>query len=370
MLTKEEIRYLKETLPQREGPLLSLYLDTHPTREENLGKAYALRAKAAMKALGVPEGVAQEVLLRLDEPPEGRTRALFAGEGFLESYAFHVDFPLVDGVLAHYGEPFLAPLLFALDEYERYGVVYVDRERWRFFTLHMGEIAEREDAFLALDPSLWREITLSREGRRLQQGRNSGGAGMDLFQDRLEAWQVRFYKEVARLLEKAVEEEGARRLLLMGPEAQVRLFEGFLPRHLAERVAARLPSLQSPGARPGEVLKRAEEVLAQAEREEERALLRRLEEQGVFGPEVLTLLQEGRVYLLVLPWVPEARVQVCPEGVYASLEGVPCPAPEEKPLALVIPGLAEAYGTRLEFVHGEAQQGLLERGGMAALLRW
>jgi len=32
--------------------------------------------------------------------------------------------------------------------------------------------------------------------------------------------------------------------------------------------------------------------------------------------------------------------------------------------------LAVGYATKLEFVRGEAENRLLERGGMAALLRW
>jgi len=37
---------------------------------------------------------------------------------------------------------------------------------------------------------------------------------------------------------------------------------------------------------------------------------------------------------------------------------------------VVLPELAAGYAAKLEFVRGEAEKQLLERGGMAALLRW
>jgi hypothetical protein len=37
---------------------------------------------------------------------------------------------------------------------------------------------------------------------------------------------------------------------------------------------------------------------------------------------------------------------------------------------VVLPELAAGYAARVEFVRGEAERRLLERGGMAALLRW
>ncbi len=369
MLSKNEIQYIKEYLPYEKAPILSLYLDTHPTRVENQGKGHYIRAKNALKELGVPKEVAERVLAYLEEPPKQRTTAIFASEEVFQVFGFHVDLPLVGGFLAHWGEPFVAPILFALEEYEPAGVAYIDRERWRFFRVQLGEIEEVHDAFLALDTTPWREFTVSATGRRYHAGRASGGAGMDLFKDRLEAWLVRFYKQVAKLLDQAMTEAQARCLILMGPEAPVRHFEGFLPPHLAQKVAVRLPSLPNPGATPGQVLKAVEPVLAEVERREEEALLGRLEEKGVFGPEALDLLQEGRVDLLVLPWDPEGRVYVG-ERVALSPEAAGGASPEEKPLVLVLPGLAEAYATRLEFLHGEPQRRLKERGGMAALLRW
>ncbi|SDF26665.1 Peptide chain release factor 1 (eRF1) [Thermus arciformis] len=394
MIGKEEIRRIRESIGAKEGPVLSLYLDVNPAKPENAGKAYALRAKDAMKALGVPGDLSERVLEVLkNQVLEARTAVFFAGEGLFEVLLLQVELPLVhsvktafldekagrylvDGVLAHWGEPFLLPLVYALDEYERYGVVYVDRERWRVFEVFLGEIAEVHDAFLALDTEAWRRLSLDAPGRRFNLGGIArGGAGQDLFAKRLEAWEERFYKALAHDLERLWTERGFTRLVLMGPEEHTKLFLGHLPKRLRERVAAELPSLPNPGASPGEVLKRLEPVLEEVERREEVRLLERLEEaypKAVFGPETLARLQEGRVELWVLPWSLEGSVYAC-EGLYFADEAQAlglCERPELKPLAVVAPELASGYAAKLEFVRGEAERRLLERGGMAALLRW
>jgi peptide subunit release factor 1 (eRF1) len=394
MIGKEEVRRIKESLKDLKTPALSLYLDINPAKPDNAGRAYALRAKDAMKALAVPEALAGKVLELLQhEVIQAKTLALFADQERLELFPLQVELPLVravktafvdektsrlltDGALAHYGEPFLLPLVYALDEYERYGVVYVDQERWRVFEVFLGEIAEVKDAFLALDTEAWRRLSLDAPGRRFNLGGIArGGAGQDLFAKRLAAWEERFYKALAHELVRHVEERGFTRLLLMGPEEHTKLFLGYLPKRLKEKVVAELPSLPHPGASPGEVLKRLEPVLEEVERQAEVRLLEELEEaypKAAFGPEVLARVQEGRVELWVLPWHLEKEVYAC-DGLYLAEEAQAlayCQNPEKKPLAVVLPELAAGYAAKLEFVRGEAERRLLERGGMAALLRW
>ncbi|AEG33903.1 hypothetical protein Ththe16_1504 [Thermus thermophilus SG0.5JP17-16] len=393
MIGKEEIRRIRESIGAKEGPILSLYVDVNPAKPENAGRAYALRAKDAMKALNVPEGLSERVLEVLkNQVLEARTAVFFAGEDLFEVLLLQVELPLVnsvktafldekagrylvDGVLAYFGEPFLLPLVYALDEYERYGVVYVDQEKWRVFEVFLGEIEEVHDAFLALDTEAWRRLSLDAPGRRFNLGRISGGAAQDFFAKRLEAWEERFYKALAHELERLSEARGFTRLVLMGPEEHTKLFLGHLPKRLRERVVAELPSLPHPGASPGEVLKRLEPVLEEVERREEVRLLERLEEaypKAAFGPEVLARVQEGRVEVWVLPWHLEQEVYLCQDFAFADEAQALayCESPEKKPLAAVLAPLAVGYATKLEFVRGEAEKRLLERGGMAALLRW
>lgn len=394
MIGKEEIRRVKETLALEGSPVLSLYLDINPAKPENAGRAYALRAKDAMRALGVPEERQDRVLEVLkNQVLQAKTAVFFVGEDLFETLLLQVELPLVsglkttflgekehrlltDGALAHYGEPFLLPLLYALDEYERYGVVYLDQERWRVFEIFLGEIQEVGDTFLALDTEAWRRLSLDAPGRRFHlAGISRGGAGQDLFAKRLAAWEERFYKTLAHELEKLTQERGFTRLVLMGPEEHTKLFLGYLPKRLKEGVVALLPSLPHPGASPGEVLKRLEPALEEIERKAEVALLKKLEEsypKAVFGPEVLERVQEGRVELWILPWHLDQVVYACGEHLFAEEAQAlaACEKPESRPLAMVLPELASGYAAKIEFVRGEAETRLLERGGMAALLRW
>lgn len=394
MIDKATIQRIKETVAPRKTPILSLYVDTNPAKPENAGRAYALRAKDALKALKVPEAIAEKTLEILrNQVLEAKTAVFFAGEDLFETVPLQVELPLlssvktafldekserylVEGVLAHYGEPFLLPLVYALDEHERYGVVYLDREKWRVFEVFLGEIEEVADAFLALDTEAWRRLSLDAPGRRFNLGGIArGGAGQDLFAKRLEAWEERFYKALAHELQRLFEVRGFTRLVLMGPEEHTKLFLGYLPKRLRERVVALLPSLPHPGATPGEVLKRLEPELERIEREKEVELLRGLEKtypRAAFGPEVLERLQEGRVEVWVLPWRLDQVVYAC-DGLYFPGEAEArayCKNPGAKPLAVVLPELASGYAAKLEFVRGEAEKRLLERGGMAALLRW
>ncbi len=391
MLGKDAIQAVKR-LAERPAPVLSLYVLTNPADPEVSQhtfdfkqKPYVIRAKDTMKALGVPAQIQKRVLDRLEhDAPQAATRALFAGEDFLEVFDLGAPLPVVDlasGLVeARYGEPYVAPLLFALDEYERYGVVYLDRERWRLFEVFMNQIEEVEDAFRAVAPEEWRRMSESRTSAPRNLGGYAaaarGGTAKDRFDRRLLAWTHRFYHDRAGELARFLAERGIARLILMGPEEDTRYFESFLPKGFPAEVVARLPSPGHPRVSPGEVLVRVRPAIEAIEREEEKRLLARVREEGIWGADrVLDALMVGRVYLWVLPWTLDREVFYCPEERFAAAEleaaRAVCPAPEKRKLKDLVADLAEAYGARLEFVRGEAERWLTDEfGGMAGLVRW
>ncbi|RTH98762.1 peptide chain release factor 3, partial [Thermus scotoductus] len=94
MIGKEEIRRIKETLAIAEGPILSLYLDINPAKPENANRAYALRAKDAMKALGVPQDLQDRVLEVLkNQVLEAKTAVFFAKDKLFETLLLQVELP-------------------------------------------------------------------------------------------------------------------------------------------------------------------------------------------------------------------------------------------------------------------------------------
>ena len=391
MLGKDAIQAVRR-LAEHPAPVLSLYVLVNPADPDVSQytfdfkkKPYVIRAKDTLKALGVPRGLAERVLFRLEhDAPQAVTRAIFAWDGGMEVFDLGVELPVVDlrtGLVeARYGEPYVAPLLFALDEYERYGVVLLDRERWRLFEVFMNQIAEVEDAFRAVAPEEWRRLSESRPAAPRTVGGFAaaarGGTAKDKFDRRLLEWTHRFYKNRAGELARFVEARGIERILLLGPEEDTKYFATFLPKALAAKVIAHLPAPDHPRAAPGEVLLRVRPVIERIEREEEHKLLDRIREEGIWGADrVLDALMIGRVYLWVLPWHLDAGVYFCPGERFAAgseeAAKAVCARPERRPLKDLVAELAEAYGAGIEFVRGEAEERLTrEFGGMAGLVRW
>ncbi|GEM89218.1 VLRF1 family aeRF1-type release factor [Oceanithermus desulfurans] len=394
MISKEAIQKLRNEIGLRSGPVLSLYLATNPASRDVLDysasgkrKPFVIRAKDTLKALAVPEAIASRVIDRLEHDViRGRTRAVFATEDELEVYDLNVDLPVVNlphgEVLARWGEPYVLPLVLALDEYERYAVVLLDEERWRLFEVYLNDVREVADAFRAVAPETWRKLSESKPATPMGLGARGttarGGMGRDRFDRRVLAWTHRFYRQLAGELEGWLERLGAERLILMGVPEETRYFEELLPRAVRERVVAHLP-MPAGGSKvdASEVLALTEAAIEEAERRKEAELLDRIREEGVWGTEnVLEALQQGRVYVLVMPWHPEGRVWRCPDTGYAALareraEAV-CPgAAEEADLAETLVELAGLFGARVEFVRGDNADRLeREFGGLAGLKRW
>jgi len=378
MLTQEGTRYIREFVAPRVAPVLSLYLDVNPANPDNQGKAYALRARGALEEIGVPPEVSKKVLEKIEhEPPHARSWVIFATQGWLESYNLQVDLPLVQGVEARWGEPYLTPMLYLLDEYERVGVVFLDSQKWRMFEVYLGEIEELPGAFRAVPTQEWNRLTQDSAGRRYAEGSiHRAAANTDRFERRLATWTHRFYKRMAGLLEQTMTERNIQKLVLVGQKAEVLVLKDLLPRRLRERVLAILPSLPSPLIQASEVLRLVQGVLEPLERERENRLLDEVAERGVAGlDQTLELLQQGGLHLLVAPWNPQGRVYQAPDGwVGGSMEGAVAHGAgriKNVDLKQVLPELAEAFGTRLEFVRGPAEERLHKAfGGLAGLPRW
>ena len=377
MLSQENIRRIQEAIAAHPAPMLSLYVDINPANPDNSGKAYLIRAKEAARALEVPGKVLEQALGAMERLPEGRLPAVFAGEDWLEAYDLQTELPLPGGVEARWGEPYLTPLMYALDEYERYAVVLVDQEKWRLFEVHMGKIEELEGAFRAVATNEWRELgedATSAGGRRARGPRRRRQRQRQL---------QRAHGRVDRALlqgdgpapRRDHEGPGHRAAHPHGPRPRDQELRRpparHLPRALRPALHAPLPRERGGGAQGRGA------ATAPLERERENRLLDTIRERGIWGlQEVLEALQEGRLYLLAVPWNLGVKVFRCASGgVGLSREAAEafCPGEglEEVPLKDALPALAQAYNVRLEIVHGEVEARLHEEfGGLAGLVRW
>src|SRR5215216_3825056 len=120
--------------------VLSVYLNVNPAHPENQARAYLLRLKDALKELGVPGDLAERTRQFVEsERIDYRTLAVFAApDGLFDTYRLQVDLP--DAF--RWDEPYVAPLMLVLDEYEPYGVALLDAEKIRFLVTSLGRIEE------------------------------------------------------------------------------------------------------------------------------------------------------------------------------------------------------------------------------------
>src|SRR5262249_47868338 len=101
--------------------------------------------------------------------------------------------------------PYVTPLLALIDEYERYGVVLVDKERGRLFTVFMGEIVEHED-FMAPLPV-----------RRIKSPGMDHMFSEHRFQNKAAIHAHLHLKHVAETLDRLIDQYGFDRILIGGP---------------------------------------------------------------------------------------------------------------------------------------------------------
>ncbi|MDF2702482.1 MAG: hypothetical protein K0S10_1426 [Rubrobacteraceae bacterium] len=367
LYAEQELVALKERVAAYPGPVLSAYLSVNPADPENRAKAYVIRLKDALKEMAVQKELSGRVLAYVDrEQPRARTLALFASpDEIFDIYRLQVDLP----ERVRWGEPYVAPLILALQQYEPYGVILLGAHRARLFVSVFGQMEEELDAENIFTTLGWREFTISPS-----TAAPSGGAARDVFEHRIEAQTLRFYRGLAETVRDLIERFGLVRLILAGPEERTSTFARTLPRQVAELVAATVPLPL--GASEREVLQRVSVAEEQAHNRRQEGLLAEVREFGVSGlNETLGSLQEGRVHHLLVPWLSGERVRWCDFCGLASTGAGRCPycgsETRERELVDAVLELAEARGTRLEFVRGDNADVLLEElGGLAGLVRF
>lgn len=379
MLTKEQVQTLERNVDRFERPILSLYVQTRGSDMHETD----VRARETMASLEVPEDLQKRALSSLRESGNrAPTVAIFGDRRRMSVVTLPLELPVIDPrtghVEAQYGEPYVAPLLMALGEHARYQVVVVDRDRVRIFEIFLGEIEEIERASRA--PS-------GIEADSLQPPKQSfpryipsrDNAAKDRAVDRTREWMRRFYGEVSNDLVQIMTERGIDRLVLVGPERDVAMFESLLPKPIAEQVAAKTSSLPDPDAPPSAVLEKLSPTLERLEEERTRAIVDRVENAGIRSVDAcITALQHGRLHTVIAAWGQETTIfeneetgRIAMSADDARTRFDEDGAVRTRRLIEVLPRLADDFGARLIFVRGdEGERVARELGGMGGLPRW
>ena len=312
-----------ESLARRRAPegswILSVYLNMDPQVRASRRGAHKLVLEQMLRdleaALEDPqavehfqedaEWVRNQVSLHI---PRGKSLVLFCD--ISEGYTYHEDLPVRLPNGAWYERrPYIRPLLDAWQEYERTGIVVVDREKARLLVASLGEVEEVEEAFQT--PAVRHRATAGTDHMRSQM----------VFQRRAATWSHWFLKEVADSLHDMIEEHGIDRVVLAGPEEVTAELKRILPKGVLARVVARVRAPVT--AKAKELMDVVTPVLRELDAAREKDLVaecitsaRKAQAESpkaVLGLDaVLDAVNQGRVYQILVPTGFSASGWHCP----------------------------------------------------------
>jgi hypothetical protein len=363
------------TLTQHKTYTLTLYLDIDQTKRSNRKRGFVVQAEALVKELKARHGRSQRLERSADAAlklvrttgPKGKSALVVV---HLESELAEIH-QLGVGLAAsgHWRRgAFLRPIVEAMDEHERYGVVLTDNKRARLFTVHMGELTEHEDLFSETGQ---RTRSLGADQMRAQKRRD---------QRHREEIASHAKKVIDALHDLALRAPFDRLIVGGTPKATgqlVRLLPKRLRGKLMETVSMRVGGSQK------EVLNKILAAQHRMEREQEAMLvegvLAELHDGGKAVAEfasVLDAVNQGRVWKLVYAKGLKKEGGECRDCAAYSPHSVgPCVycGGEVRPLPQCVDRLSQSVmemGGQVEVVAGAAADKLEALGHIAALLRY
>jgi len=363
------------TLSQQKTYTLTLYLDIDQNKQSNRRRGYVVQGEALIKGLKAQQkrsdrfdaACKQALSLVRNLKPKGKTALIVVHpeSKLRELVQIELSFP----ISIHWRRgAFLRPIVEAMDEHERYGVVLTDNQRARLFTVVMGELTEHEDLF-------------SETGQRTR----SLGADQMRSQKRHDQRHQEEMASHAKRVIDALHDLSLRqpydRLIVGGtPKAAgqlVRLLPTRLRGKLVDTVSMRVGGSQK------EVLNKILAVQQRMERDREKEIvegvLAELHDGGkaVAGfAAVLDAVNQGRVWTLVYGKGYTNTAGECGScDAYSPHAKGPCVycGEDVHPLPQCIDRLSQSVvemGGRVEVVDGDAKKKLEKPGGIAAMLRY
>jgi peptide subunit release factor 1 (eRF1) len=296
MIRHRDVEQLQQ-LSQAPGKTLTVYLDVEQTNPANRKRQFETHFKDMLKQLRAanPDDEAlalvcadlEDIIKRVE--PTGKTAILARHRGLGVTFRTVLRIALPSGAYWANGA-FLRPLLEALDEHERFGVVLVDQKRARLLTVFLGEIEEHKD----LISQVPRPDSPSADRLRSQ-------AKMERRHDESVSSHLRTVAgEMGRLLEQLEVD----RLIIGGGVGVASELARLLPKRLRGKLVEVMPIPFT--ATTEQILTRAAEVQTRLERAAELAIVRDLLKEVRKGGRAvaglaatLEAINEGRVWKLV-----------------------------------------------------------------------
>jgi len=372
MIRHRDVEQLQQ-LSQAPGMTLTVYLDIDQTNAANRKRQFETRLKDLLKQLKAAHteddeltataAEVEDVVSRIE--PKAKTLVLARHRRLGVTFRKLIKIALPSGVYWTNGA-FLRPLLEALDEHERFGIVLADQKRARLFTVFMGEIEEHKDLISQIPP---RPESPSADKLRSQPR-------MQRRHDESVSSHVKF---VAGEFGKLMEQLEVDRLIVGGNVGVASELARALPKRLRGRLVEVLPIPVT--ASLDDILVKASDVQTRLERAEElevvREILKEVRKGGraVAGlSATLEAINEGRVWKLV--YLQGAKIE---GGVCNACNMLFDPADDRCPVCAkkiapephMVDRMARAVlerGGHVEIVDGPAAEALRAVAEVAALM--
>lgn len=292
--------------------------------------------------------------------PASGSKAVFACwlDDFFEAHELDVE--LRPKVVLD-SSPFVRPLAEFLDEFETFGVVFLDHKDARIYLVTGASIAQ-----------------MDRARGDIKNHVRKGGWSQQRYERRRDKQILHYCKEIADRLEELVKEEPFDRLLIMGDKVLIKELQGHLSSAMQQRVSAAEPL--AAGLSESELLEAVMPHFVEGERAAERALYEEIREECFHGgraatgvESVLAALEVGRVDQLLVDRSLHLAGVRCKSCDHLGLEVVErcgsCGGEAfEVDLVNELVELATKTGARVEFA--DQLDGLTRWGHLAALLRY
>jgi len=358
--------------------VLSVYLNVDQSNASNLNKGYEAALVSDLKLVA---GQLSENVDRKDfqaaaalvqefvgnRKPSGKGLVVFADSSrVLFSRELHIDMP----TSIHWGKPYVAPYVEALDEFERYTIVVTNKWRGRVLSVFLGKV---ETATEIEDIPHTTHIRATGMDHLEAQARDQRHADENM---------KKHVKHLLRVLESVLVSYPSGRIVLGGNVEAVSELLRLLPKPLKSRIVGTVHSSMADSLET--VVETAVEVSARSERVHEiRSILHLLELVGakhraVTGPvETVSAVRDKRLFALYYAEGLKLPGKVCVQcgSPYTADQTPPCVScgAHLEEFADVLDQVLIATincGARIEQVRGEAAIMLRKVGGIGAVLRY
>ena len=380
MLTREEIQALALRPERAEKTVLTLYLDVDQSQQANLNRGFERQLKDMLlsvrdtiegdnesKAFKTASQQMEDFVARYHVAARGLAAVVDASDGFF--WGEEIDFP-VRNQIRWSKEVFVQPLAVAIDEYERVGIVLLDRAKLRLFTMFLGEMEEH-----------------IQEGFDHKKIRHTKTVGMDHLgaadhAQRKADEQIRLnLRHITKDMDAMLEQHGVRRIVLAGSPEITSELKSLLPKRLASQIIGTVDIATSAGIE--EIRNSAASIAEEFERDTEDVLVRNLvtsaakSRRAVIGlGHTLHAVNQRRVWQLVYADGFRSPGYECPQcAALFSTETTSCSFcnstvdPVEEVVERAVDH-AIRNGATIEVIRGEEpESSLINAGGIGAFLR-